>query len=306
MEKVFQNYYQSCYNRTGFVPTIPLGHYVHPGDFFQINNGEITLLGNIYMNKLVSPENCDISSANLLHAANWSFHQGVTKPYSGRGVGENLIDGQFEYSRQVLAFDGYGSFFFKGTNPESVRINNWNIIADELIIKLTQTNFSFRDVYVVTETAVTSNWTLAICGSEEGELEIATNTENHGLVDLFGHETSRTVQSKEIEYYHREVKRKPHFFKAKKLKVKNDKLDHFISDLINRRKGVYEWASEFYDYNFEYDMVNYSPQVSNNVQGSLLDMLQANELNPNTALLYFKWADFDMDDISRLFNSNGR
>ena len=30
-------------------------------------------------------------------------------------------------------------------------------------------------------------------------------------------------------------------------------------------------------------------------------MLQANELNPNTALLYFKWADANLDDIEKLF-----
>ena len=301
MDQVFEKYYRACYSRTGYIPTQPSGDNLYPGDFFQIRKGELIVLGNIYMNNLVSSENCYLSEPNPLNSSAWSFYNGVSKPYSGRGTGENVFEGQFEYSRQVLAFDSWGSFNFKGLNPESVRILNWNFLADELIIKLTQTNFSFRELYVVTESATTTDWTLAIASSDKGELEIATDSDNFGLVDIFGHPSSRTIQSKEIEFYNREEKRKPNFFKAKKLVVHENQLEVFVNDLINRRLGVYEWANEFYDYNFEYDPVSYSPHVSVNTQGSVLDMLQGNELNPNTALQYFKWTDAGQDDIDRLF-----
>lgn len=33
--------------------------------------------------------------------------------------------------------------------------------------------------------------------------------------------------------------------------------------------------------------------------------LPPNELNPNTALLYFKWADANVDDVEKLFNQYG-
>ena len=42
-----------------------------------------------------------------------------------------------------------------------------------------------------------------------------------------------------------------------------------------------------------------------NPQASILDMLQANELNPNTALLYFRWSDANLDDIEKLFTAYG-
>jgi hypothetical protein len=40
-------------------------------------------------------------------------------------------------------------------------------------------------------------------------------------------------------------------------------------------------------------------------QDSILDMLGANELNPNKALHYFKWAEANMDDVEKLFISYG-
>jgi hypothetical protein len=42
-----------------------------------------------------------------------------------------------------------------------------------------------------------------------------------------------------------------------------------------------------------------------NAQGFYLDMLQCNELNPNTALLYFKWVDANLDDVEKLFGAYG-
>ena len=221
MEKVFEEYYRTFYSRTGFIPTQPFNNNLYPGDFFQIRRGEIVVLGNIYMNNLVSPENCYLGDPCPLNGSSWSFHSGVSKPYSGRGTGDNVFEGQFEYSRQVLAFNRKGSFYFKARQPETIRIDNWNFLKDELIIKLTQTNFSFRELYVVTESATAADWSLVIAGSENGELEIATDAKNFGLVDIFGDHSSKTIQSKEIEYYQREDKRKPNFFKAKKLVVRH-------------------------------------------------------------------------------------
>ncbi|HET6992582.1 MAG TPA: hypothetical protein VFJ43_14710, partial [Bacteroidia bacterium] len=150
----------------------------------------------------------------------------------------------------------------------------------------------------------TSDWTLAISGSEKGELEIATDSENFGLVDIFGHHSAKTIQSKEIEYYHRESNRKPVFYRAKKLVVQDEKLDVFISDLISQSLNKSAWANGFYDYQFYHDPV-YSTSIPTGAQVCMLDMLQANELNPNTALLYFKWAEANLDDVEKLFLTYG-
>jgi hypothetical protein len=302
MENVFRNFYRSFYLRTsGFMPASPLQQNFYPGDFFQVRNGEMIVLGNIFRNGIIAAEDAELGKLSL---GNWNFNDGVSKPYSGRGSGHSPIEGEFEFSKQVLAFANKGSFFFRASEPESVKILNWNSIQQQLIIRLTQTLYSFRELYVVTEVASASDWTLAISGSEKAELEIATDAENFGLVDIFGHHSAKTIQSKDIEYYHRETKRKPIFLKAKKLAVQDDKLESFISELISRTQGTDEWASSFYNYGFEHDGAHHPPS-QRNAQASLLDMLKANDLNPNTALMYFKWADASLDDVERLFITYG-
>jgi hypothetical protein len=306
MEDVFLNFYRNFYMRTGgYIPSKPLNVNIYPGDFFQVRNGEVIMLGNIFRKGVVAPQDVEFENAVRLNPAGWNFSDGISKPYSGRGSGHGPIEGEFEFSRQVISFNKRGSFFFKGNYPEAVKIMNWGDLQQQLIIKMTQTIFSFRELYIVTETATTSDWTLAISGSEKGELEVATDSENFGLVDIFGHHSAKTIQSKEIEYYHREEHRKPSFFKAKKLAVQDEKLEVFISELIGQMTDRDTWASGFFEYEF-YNDSSFTPQIPVAAQAGLLDMLQASQLNPNTALLYFKWADASLDDIEKLFLVYGR
>ncbi|MCB0852436.1 MAG: hypothetical protein KDD63_09450 [Bacteroidetes bacterium] len=306
MTNFSQKFYRNFYLKTnGFIPTKPLNQDVFPGDFFQIRNGEMIPLGNIYREGIIDKDDAEFGYGIQLNPASWDFHQGVTKPYSGKESGHNPLGEDFEFSKQVMSFKSPGSFMFKGNNPESVKILNWNDLGASLIIKLTQVFYSFREVYVVTECATTSDWTLAIASSEKGELEIAANSENYGLTDIFGHSDAKTIQSKDIEYYHREDKRKPSFFRAKKLVIQNERLDQFANQMITEREFKHDWASQFFDYNFEFEPINYQTPISPNTQACLLDMLKANELNPNTALLYFRWEDANLDDVEKFFISYG-
>jgi len=299
---VFKKFYRSFYNRTGgFMPSKPLHQNMYPGDFFQIRNGEIIILGNIFRNGVIAKEECKIQNGIALHEAQWNFSEGVTKPYSGRDQGNNPIAGDFKYTKQILTFDATGSFMFHTKKPEAVKITNWNEIEQQLIIKLTQTMYSFREVYVVTESVVASNWTLAIAGTDKAELEIATESENFGLVDIFGDTSSKTIQAKDIEYHHRESKKKPVFFKAKKLAVQQEKLEHFISEFSVQNSQKTNWVKSFYAYDFETDLEQFSGATSMNAQMCVLDMLQANQLNPNTALSYFRWENANLDDVEKLF-----
>lgn len=305
MENVYRNFYRNFYKRTnGFTPVSPLGQVVYPGDFFQIRKGQLVVLGNIFRDRVVEPQDVAISYHNQLSSTSWNFSDGVTKPYSGRGSGHGPIAGEFEFSKQVLAFAAKGSFIFKANEPEAIKIMNWNDIQQALIIRLTQTYYSFREVYVVTESATTADWTLAIAGAGLAELEIATDVENFGLVDLFGHSSSKTIQAKDIEYYQREEKRKTCFYRAKKLVVNAEKMDNLTVDLIEKWQAHSEWARTFYTYDFDADL-HYPVDEGIYAQGNLLDLLPSNELNPNTALLYFKWVDTNLDDIERLFINDG-
>ncbi|KAF2517480.1 hypothetical protein E0W68_10940 [Flavobacterium salilacus subsp. salilacus] len=303
MENAYKNFYRNFYMRTGgYIPAKPLNSVIYPGDFFQIKNGEIIILGNLFRDAVIDPAEAAINYRNKLNANSWNFNDGLSKPYSGRTNGHDITDGNFEYSKQVLAFAKRGSFIFHSTDPETTKIANWMEIQQQLIIKLTQTYYSFREVYVVTEIADTSAWSLAIAAEQNAELEIASEDENFGLTDIFGHQSTKTIQSRDIEFYHKESSRKPCFFKAKKLVVNDEKMDYFMSELINRRAEQQEWAKSFYDIDINNDAYNhyYIPAKS---EINPLDMLSGNELNPNTALLYFRWADASLDDVERLFSN---
>lgn len=303
---VFKKFNRNFYNRTGgFIPSKPLNQNMYPGDFFQIRNGEIIVLGNIYRNAIVALDDIAFEYGIKLNPANWSFSEGVNKRYSGKDTGNNPIEGQFDYNKQILTFDGVGCFFFSGNHPEAVKIANWSCIKDQLIIKLTQALYSFRELYVVTESTVLSDWTLAIAGSEKGELEIVTETESFGLLDIFNDASAKTIRALEIEFYHKETKKKPSFFKAKKLTVVQEKTDVFISELITDRSKIASWVEAFYDFDFYSEDMFHSAPVTINAQASILDMLQANQLNPNTALQYFTWTDANLDDIEKLTISYG-
>ena len=57
---------------------------------------------------------------------------------------------------------------------------------------------------------------------------------------------------------------------------------------------------DFFDYDFGLETFATNNNIVNS-KSSILDMLQVNELNPNTALLYFDWADTNLDDIEKMF-----
>ena len=304
MSNLFHKFYRNFYLQTGgYLPAKPLNHLLYPGDFFQIRNGEMIVLGNIFFGNLIRPEDVDLIYDDHLNSVEWKFDEGTSRPYSGRSSAHGVGLSEFEFSKQIIAFANYGSFAFSSAGRKLIRIGNWSDLQDQLIIKLTQVYYSFRDVFVVTESASTSHWSLVVGGSPDAELEIATSTENFGLVDIFDHPDVRSIQSKNVEYYHLEKHRKPTFFRAKKLAVQDEKIGVFINEMIRQRHKHQEWALTFYDH---FDSVTpHTSQMSGNPGCSLLDVLRANELNPNTALLYFKWADMNLDDVEALFPKYG-
>jgi hypothetical protein len=302
MDTIYRKFFRNFYTKTnGYIPVHPLNGIIYPGDFFQIRNGEMIFLGNVFSSGIIDTKNIDFQHDIKLASTNWDFSEDVTKPYSGRGTGHNAISGEFEFSKQVLAFNSPGSFFFRGSDPEAVKIGNWNDIQSEAIIKLTQTYFSFREIYIATETVSMSQWSLAISSSAKGELEIAIDEENYGLVDIFGHVCAKTIQSKDIEYYNRQAERKASFFKAKKLVVQNEKLETFIEEYIYKRGLQGKWAADFYSYEQPNRSEPNPMHNTHQAETNTLDLLPGNQLNPNTALLYFKWANASLDDIEKLF-----
>ena len=306
MENAFKKFYRGFFLKTGgFLPTRPFNGTVLPGDLFQIQDGQTVVLGNIYRQGLTDPANYSILAGLNLNPAGWRFSEGFSQAYLGTENRTHNGGEQETFRREVLAFKGRGSHLFQGDAPETVRIGNWSEIADQLIIKLTTTQFSFREVYVVTEAATTASWALAVCGGSFGKLELVSDEEDSPLGSLFGHLSSQRTQMREMAYFHRETVRRPSFFRAKKLVVRHDKVQRFVTELVAQQTYDNSWTREFFEYDIFPSGQPYPAPMTPPAQASVLDMLQATQLNPNTALEYFRWEDTSLNDVERLFPSHG-
>lgn len=301
MYKAYKRFYTNTYLRTsGFIPALPPGSHLYPGDYFQVRNGAIIKLGNIYKDGVIGGEAIKISHNNKLNPFSWDFHEGVSVQFLGADSVSR--DDIASYSKHILSFSGSGAHIFKGNEPFATRIANWADIEPELIIKMTQTLFSFRDLYVVTEAVAFTDWSLAVAAGDGAELELISETPAMGRRHVFSDILSNMVLSKDLECFIRSDAKVPSFFKARKLVVQETRQDYIISALIARQTNYGEWANGFFD--GQYDTTNEPTDYrSSHSSISTLDLLQANQLNPNTALQYFRWADANLDDIEKLFIS---
>jgi hypothetical protein len=299
MYKSYKRFYTNTYLRTsGFIPALPPGPHLYPGDYFQVRNGAVVRLGNIYKDGVISGEAIKVSHQNKLNSFSWDFHEGVSVQFLGAdSISRNDIS---SYCKHILSFSASGSHIFKGNEPFATRIANWADIEPELIIKMTQTLFSFRELYVVTESVVFSDWSLAIAASSGAELELISEAPAMGQRHVFNDILSNMVLSRDLECFIRSDAKMPSFFKAKKLVVHEVRQDYIISQLIARQLDYGGWANSFFDGQFN---TTNEPSDYRSAQSgiSILDLLQANQLNPNTALQYFRWADANLDDLEKLF-----
>ena len=135
MNSIFQPFYQKLFQSTsGFFPSFHWAFKFFQAIFFQIRNGQIILLGNIFNPRIVGYYEGDFEEVSLLNESNWQISKGISKPYAGRGSGHTPIDGVFEYSKQVIAFEDRGSFILRD-NIKSLKLANWNSMQAELIIR---------------------------------------------------------------------------------------------------------------------------------------------------------------------------
>lgn len=291
MNKVYSNFYRNFYVHSGgYIPAI---ENIYPGDFFQIRNGQLVVLGNIYRSNVIHSGAVDIS--NRKHAPlDFCFSSGCTLNNMTKATAEMPADSE----NVLLEFADSGNYIFNADAPNALYINNWSQIKEELIIKMTQTHFSFCEVYIATESVSISEWLLALAGAPKAELEMTVSGNRVSLSDISAHNFLQTIQSKNIEYFNCEKKRKICGFKAKKLVVRDEKMNEFIRALINDRNAIQSWASDFFDVGeFGPDKI----EAQSFVHAHAVDILPPHMLSPNTALTYFTWTDANLDDVNKLF-----
>ncbi len=302
MSSNLSTFYRKFYLSTnGYIPANPITQIVFPGDFFQIKNGRMIRLGNLYKEGFIDEEHTRINKKGVrLTNYSWKMSEGFKKEYAVREVINNDYgEKAYNFTKQLLRYVNPGSFSFSAHKPESVRILNWDHIKDKLLVKFTQSEYSFRELYIVTEVVSAEHWTLAVSGQHDGELEVISAENDIGLVDVFGDSSSQAIMSKGMEVYTNREGRAPNFFKAKKLILREEISDAYFQNISENESELVDWAKEFYDYEFHgNDQFNFS-HLGQNVVWDLVDVIISTQLNINNALQHFKWVDATMDDVAK-------
>ena len=262
----------------------PLAAKLELGDFAQIRQSRLMPLGNICKLRLVHA----IKSTDPipLNPWDWQLESGVEKTAGNTRtqsqIQEDGQESQGAWSTQTLTFKQKGDFVFHGSKPKAQFIANWSEFKQDVTLKLTQVDYGFRDVYIVTAIASVNHWGLAIAAAEGAQLEIAAQTSEADCFAMLGHQSLVALQSRHIASFEKSAGRTAYFFKAKKLVLSDKKTDQMINQMLNQNGAL-------------------DPdELASWLSADLINRVQANELTPNTCLEYFDWVDATLDDVEKL------
>ncbi len=284
---------RECYIRTGgWLPLNPLVQKAELGDFGQISQGSLRQLGNIRDLPLVAlPLVAESSNRpNLsLHEVeidpgekSWRLESGVNHMFSSSESVMDNVENRLARSRQVLGFSDRGSFVFHGANPKFRLLSNWSEFAKDLTMLLTQSAFSFRHLYVITHLATLENWTLAIAGGVDAQLEISTELADADYFGHLDHSSLRLEKSSNIDVFLHSREEPAVFFKAKKLAITQAKREAFLEKIISRKEGLSDI------------------EIANWLDTDLINLVESNQLNIATSLDFFEWLDSSLDEAQML------
>ena len=255
----------------------PLRNKAFLGDFFQIQNKQMCTYGNV--NQL--PDFQKVSTKDdmfILNEYDWKIQDDVHQLFC-----EKIIDDRYEntsYTKEILEFTNSGSFLFFGVKPRAESISNWNEISESLILKLTQSDFSFRELYIVSAVAKMTNYTLAIADKPGAQLEFIANSDASEFYDLLSDPTCEITKRTKISHFDKHLENPIYFFKAKKLVLKLKKREELLKKIMEVSGPNY--FKSWYD-------------------GDLLNHVKSNDLNVTTCLDFFEWAETSLDDVEKLY-----
>lgn len=275
-----KDFYRDCYLQTGWIPMQPLTSKLAPGAIGQIQQGQFRPLLNIVDAHLI--EEIKISHTVRLDGGNWELSRGVKQSACKITACKDDDGERYHRTKQVLEFSRPGSFMFHGSEPNAHLLLNWDKLRDDLIVKLTQLHYSFRDVYVITGVTTMKNWGLAVAGQAKARLEMTATVGNTDWYSMLSHSSARTVRCQGIAGNEMARGAAAYFFKAKKLILSSVMRDHMIDHVLHNRADL-------------------NPlEIANWLGSDLLNLCKTNELNLSTCLDFFAWADAGLDDVELL------
>jgi len=274
-----QEYYRQCYLRTkGWIPVYPARPDLLPGDFCSLQDGALRPLGNITELRLSD----EIMIRELpLSPSDWKLLHAVSQVLTETGPSDDETDLEPE-TRQTLEFEAAGGFVFHGHNPRCTVLLNWSQIVDEITTKLTQSQYAFREVYVITGVASVCPWSLTIAGRARARLEICTRKTNADVFSSMTDETCRVASKADISTHARSLEKPLKFIRGKRLVMSDRASEALLKRVIT---GPEEQRIRF---------------LSNWIDQNKFDAVRENELNLATCLQYFDWVSTSLDDVERL------
>lgn len=312
MIKYSEPLYRDIFVKTGgFMLNWPFGRQIKIGDFFALRPGNIGVVGNIYDSYF------QLSIKDTFDKDIYKFQAPVLEPYLNErggwevfkpephlwklrnGCTSNYSSSEFvrEHKRKIVApkvnaystnLNSAGDFFFVSNDTKYLRMPHFRQIHKELIRRLTTEFYNFNKIYLVTEVAHVSDFSLGISRTENAELITSREEYFYGdIVDILAAKEDFTVQRVEgFDHLILNQEGGAIAFKAMKMGLSVKAKDILTQEIYNSAdKEIRKYAVELID-------------------NELFHLFPKIEINPANANEFFSWSEMALEDIEIFFGAD--
>lgn len=270
---------RDCYLQTGWLATPDLLRQVAVGDVFQIQAGQLLNLASLPALHLTHA--AQLSPAIPLSSQDFCLQNGVSsKTWQIEAATPEPLDSYS--SRLELEFAWPGSYLFRCQTIQAEYLMNWQQLRDDLILKLSQLHYQFRQVYVVTAVARAEHWDLSIAGQAEASLIYASSNQTAHYFDLLGAQQRQLQASRGLARQQSSANLPAHFIQAKALTLSDSAKDKMLRQIIEGQAGTN------------------AMQRANWLRADWMNLFKNPDPSLNSCIDLFSWRDFNLDDVEKL------
>lgn len=303
--KTFDSFYRKMFLQTnGYMLNWPIGSKVKLGDFFTIKPGKISVIGGIPDDILelnlgnlydvepldvtvpsAEPENSDMdllgsfpspsSLWNLKHGCNSDYASNkMLQPYKSKVHPPDV--NQF-----TTRFENRSDFFFSVKDVKISKILDFYPLRKRIIRRLATQFFNYSEVYLITEIANISQYSMGIGNEEKAEMVMSIDKFYGGdVLDLTSSDVSLTVE-------------KVHDFSCLKIRENGGDIAFKAMKMSLSLKAKEEIVKKLCKSKNK-DVKTY---IANLVSQDLHALVPSIEINPSNAGEYFEWRTMSMEDL---------
>ncbi len=208
----------------GFLPAWPLGRPVNLGAIVDLHRYRMERIGSIEDPAIGIT--FEIETDPTPSTIKWTRKSDVSINFKMKGS-NSLLGSNIPVNKAGISFsfNRNNAFYFYPQSIKYHRIKNLISIRNQILEKITRDSFKFRSIYVIKEVAFVSAYVLLISQSKDTNFEILADTGDQiSITDLFKAEMEfKIVKESESIFYEISKKGGAIFFKAEKIRLRNDK-----------------------------------------------------------------------------------